>query len=339
MINLYVYEVLPAEPVQIAKQREELEKGYQGLKGMFVFDDFRIVIRHCGIENAFSNPDITLCKELEDSFQRMKIPNAMGFVFYHELGHTFLKLWGYPAWDNEDVADEFATVLSIVGNSTNSALETAKWWANSTSKQEALSKIWVDDRHTISPQRARNIVRWLNNPSDLIHRWQKIFIPNMQTAFLQRMIDSGTTSVDRELVRGELVKRNALAAQQPTNGPAVAVAVAEDSVRTRIKEAMRAATATRNAIYVAISEGMQIGALPLDPSKLGLEQPATYATSYVKDVSYDSFGAVTVTLKDNSELGDAAGKKIVLVPKVVQNKVAWSLGDGTTAPRRYFPDL
>jgi hypothetical protein len=204
-VKMYVYTILPQATADTLQQERLFNQMYQQLKKVFIFPDFQISIRHCGLENAFSNPNITLCTELLEDLAEQRLPSATSFVFFHELGHTLLRGWGLPTWDNEDVADEFATVMMMMGNQESGALQAAQWWASQASTQEALSKIYTDDRHTISPQRARNIIRWLNSGNDLVTRWQQVLIPNMQTVMLlQALHDS---SVDRALVLGELRKR------------------------------------------------------------------------------------------------------------------------------------
>ncbi len=178
---------------------------YNGLlRRMFEFDDINVTVRLCGMENAFSNPNITMCRELIDRNEKRGIPAANIFVFFHEAAHTLLKLWGYPTWDNEDVADEMATVLSLLIKKEALALQAAQWWANSGSQQEALSKMVIDDRHTISPQRARNIVNWLNRRDELLQRWQKIWVPHMTHEALVALRDSADAWVDKRLVLATL---------------------------------------------------------------------------------------------------------------------------------------
>jgi hypothetical protein len=212
-VDLYVYAILP-EPTQ-----EQIDFGnkvnamYQGLKTFFVFDDFQISVRHCGTENAFSNPNITLCTELVEALHDQNLDEAVSFVFFHELGHSMMRLWGLPTWDNEDVADEFATVFLIMGKQEGMALKAAQWWSSRTTEEEALAKLWIDDRHTVSPQRARNIIRWLNSDNDLVRRWMKVMVPNMQTQALHEMLADAYPQIDKDLVRGELGKRE-YAAQQ-----------------------------------------------------------------------------------------------------------------------------
>jgi hypothetical protein len=204
-VKIYAYELLPEPTPEIRALQAQFNQFYGQMRVGFIFPDFRISIRHCGLENAFSNPNITLCTELIEDLGEHHLESAIGFVLFHELGHTLLRGWGLPGYDNEDTADEFATVMMIMGRQQTAALQAAQWWASRTSTQEALSKIYVDDRHTISPQRARNIIRWLNSGDDLVRRWQRVLVPNMQTAQLQNELKD--SQIDRELVMGELRKR------------------------------------------------------------------------------------------------------------------------------------
>lgn len=210
-VDLYVYRVFP-EPTQASiAETEKLAKFYEMLKSMFVFTDFSIAYRHCGIENAWSNPNITMCIELEQMLKKQKLDQAFMYVMFHELGHSLLNVWGYPLHENEDVADEFATVFMILLNKQDAALAAAQWWAADASKDAAVAKLWIDDRHTISPQRARNIVRWLNQPHQLLVKWQKILVPNMTTEALSKMAEGKASWIDRQLIAGELRKRGAQA--------------------------------------------------------------------------------------------------------------------------------
>jgi len=183
-VNLYIYDVLPAKTPETLALEKSIAENFGKLGEVFVFLSFQLEIKHCGVVNAFSDPNITICTELVESLLDQHLEQVVAFVISHELGHTLLRQWGYPLWDNEDAADEFATVLMILGKQQQIALQAAQWWASQTSQQEALSKIWIDDRHTLSPQRARNIIRWLNQPNDLLQRWFRIFVPNMQTSAL-----------------------------------------------------------------------------------------------------------------------------------------------------------
>jgi len=161
-VELYVYSISPRPTRTSIATQQKMEALYNGLKELFVFPDFRISIRHCGLENAFSDPNITLCTELIEKLADEDLHDAVRFVLFHELGHTLLHVWGLPGWDNEDMADEFATVFLMLTEQDTIALAAAQWWASQASEEEVRAKLWIDDRHTLSPQRARNIIAWLN---------------------------------------------------------------------------------------------------------------------------------------------------------------------------------
>src|SRR5207302_7774215 len=98
--------------------------------------------------------------ELLQKLADQGLNQAGAWIFFHELGHTLPNLWGYPFADNEDVADEFATVFMLLAQQQKAALEAAQFSdAPTKQRQDALSKLTQDDRHTLSPQRARNIIR------------------------------------------------------------------------------------------------------------------------------------------------------------------------------------
>jgi hypothetical protein len=206
-VNLYVYGVLPDKSPETLAAEKTITESVDKLGELFIFPSFQLGIRHCGVVNAFSNPNIIICTELVESLLDQHLEQVVGFVLAHELGHTLLRQWGYPLWDNEDAANELATVLMILGKQKQIALEAAQWWASQTSEQEALSKMWVDDRHTISPQRGRNIIHWLNQPNDLLQRWFRIFVPNMQSSALMSALNDSEVPIDKNIVTEELRKR------------------------------------------------------------------------------------------------------------------------------------
>lgn len=208
--NVYVIERTLGPQYQ--KDVERYNGLYNGLlRKLFEFDDFDVAVRLCSIENSFSNTanfNITMCRELIDGNDKRGLPAANVFVFFHEAAHSLLNLWEYPGYDNEDIADEMATVLSLLLKKEELALQAAQWWANSGSQQEALDKMIIDDRHTISPQRARNIVNWLNRKDELLKRWQTIWVPHMTREALIALRDSSDSWVDKQLVLATLATRD-----------------------------------------------------------------------------------------------------------------------------------
>ena len=68
--------------------------------------------------------------------------------------------------------------------------------------------LWADDRHSLSPQRARNVIHWLNPPDDLLQRWFRIFVPNMQTSALMNAVNDAAVPIDKNIVAAELKRRD-----------------------------------------------------------------------------------------------------------------------------------
>jgi hypothetical protein len=200
--------ILPKSTPSSEQIRTGLQGMYSQLKRVFMFPDFQTSMRHCGVVNAFSNPNITLCVELLEELNAKGMGSAIAFVYLHELGHTLMREWGLPLWDNEDAADEFATAFLLMGKQQQLALKAAQWWASEgATTQDAVAKIYMDDRHSLSPQRARNIIHWVNSTSDLVPRWQRVFVPNMQITALQEMLRDPAFS-EKDLVKSELSRRN-----------------------------------------------------------------------------------------------------------------------------------
>jgi len=181
-------EASSAEPSpEAAARKQAYEARYAVLRDVFVFDDFDVHVASCGQSNAFSTPSIVMCRELIDELQRMRVPGAEQWLFHHEAGHSLLRLWGYPLSENEDAADEFATVMSMLGKRDEEALHAAQWWSQKPAGTDVQAKLWIDDRHSLSPQRARNIVNWLKRGDELKLRWLRILIPNMTNGVLTRL--------------------------------------------------------------------------------------------------------------------------------------------------------
>jgi|GEM_PF-2555606 len=77
------------------------------------------------------------------------------------------------------------------------------------SANEALSALVMDDRHTLSPQRARNIINWLQDDGDRMLRWERLVLPRMTNDALTESLKPASDATDRErqLARDELRRR------------------------------------------------------------------------------------------------------------------------------------
>lgn len=191
---------------------KELQKIEQNLRRYFIFDDLNITIRKCGTANAFSSENtIIICQEIgarliKQMNDKDKARDALLFAIMHEIGHVLLKQWGYPFYNNEEVADEFSTALLVMFNQGERARAQAEFFKKLSPDREIELKRNRDDRHPISVQRARNILKWLED-KELVKRWQKVFVPHFQTRILKKMKLSSKAWIDHKLVENELARR------------------------------------------------------------------------------------------------------------------------------------
>lgn len=193
--------------------KDTYEFYYLMLKMILNFPDFNIYFKYCGQENAFSTPDIIICNEYVAKLVNSNHEEALPWIFFHEVGHSLLRLWDYPLWDNEDAADEIATVLLLLMTGEmgrDIALEAIRVWETYPSFFESISKTFINDRHTISIQRARNISMWIKNSDDLKRRWSKMLVLHMRTELLKGTRNNPEPWMDEkliELIEKELQKR------------------------------------------------------------------------------------------------------------------------------------
>lgn len=206
-VDLNVIKISNTPTEASLSMQKAYENIYNDLKHMFIFNDFNINVKTCGMENAFSNPDITMCIELIDSLKKQNLPNAVVFVFLHETAHSLLNLWNYPTYDNEDVVDEIATVLAIMSGHEDIALEAAQYWAE---KPLIKRSVYIDDRHSISQQRARNIIKWINKKPELISRWINLLAPKMTNEALKKLATVSnapfSSAITEEIKKRKLLK-------------------------------------------------------------------------------------------------------------------------------------
>ena len=198
---------------KVAKAYREFDKFEENLRQYFIFDDVKFRFARCGTGSAFSGENtVVLCTELGSRLQqtmgdKQKSRDVLFFIMLHEFGHVLLKQWGYPFHDNEGVVDEFTTVFLVMFGQSERARTQAEFFSRLPPDLEFEQKRDRDDRHPLSVQRARNIHRWLDNP-DLVRRWQKILVPQMQTALLEALHRRPKSWSDRELVEKELARRS-----------------------------------------------------------------------------------------------------------------------------------
>jgi hypothetical protein len=196
----------------LEKFQSQLDQLAHELGRVFIFDRVPLQIKQCGIPQAFaSEKGVILCTEYagklyETLGDQKKTRDALLFTVFHELAHVLLHQWKSPVYDHEEVADEFATATMILLGLKERVRAKAEYFAAQPAKAEALLKTFKDDRHPLSAQRARNILRWARDPR-LVRKWQTVFVPHMQTPALEKLAKSPRPPFDRELIETELASR------------------------------------------------------------------------------------------------------------------------------------
>jgi hypothetical protein len=176
---------------------------------VFVFDPFLIRVERCGEPKAFRDESgIVLCTEYvrysHDILNNKQMTqNALCFSIFHEVGRALLIKWNHPSSSKQEVCDEFATVLMVMLNQRQRISELAEYFVKNPKAPEALRKLFQDDRHPFSVERARRILRWLEDPQ-LVRSWQRALVPRMQTTLLRRLQQKPTPWTDLQIVEEEL---------------------------------------------------------------------------------------------------------------------------------------
>lgn len=179
---------------------------------VFIFKPFPIIAKECGKPGVFSgSKGVVVClefvKAISDTMNdKRKTASVLLFAAYHETGHILLSQWGFPFYDNEEIADEFAAMLFVMGKQQKRLTALTEYFLSNPASNELLAKALKGDRHPLSLERARNIVRLVKDTGRL-KRWQKIFVPHMQTAMLERIRKKPPVWADKALVKKELALR------------------------------------------------------------------------------------------------------------------------------------
>ena len=160
----------------VGEMKKIIELPIKSLDAFYKLPKFKILITPCGYVNAYSSPDIIICSELIADLEQKNLNDALYPILLHELAHSILYLWGLPGYDNEDFADEFATVF-LAGVEPKLVDAFISYLSSNDSVSEAIVQLVNGDRHTISIQRARNMKKILENPDPLLKRWAKFLAP------------------------------------------------------------------------------------------------------------------------------------------------------------------
>ena len=211
-INLTVHAERGKTRDRNAAAERILKRFENQLNKVFIFEPFPVHVKECGQATTFvRDSGIVLCaqyaRKLHDMLaDQARSSDALLFSLFHEVGHIFPQQWKHPSYGNEKMADEFATAIMVMLNLKQHVLEHADFFSANPSLSENLAKTLKDDHHPLSIQRARNISRWAKD-LHLLEKWQRIFVPHMQTHVLERLQNRPPPWADLALINEELASR------------------------------------------------------------------------------------------------------------------------------------
>jgi len=183
------------------------------LHRLFIFDPFPMGVKPCGVPRAFAEePGVFLCTEyvyhLYDALRdQEKAKDFLSFSIFHEVARQLLEDWNHPSAGKAETTDEFAVALMLMLNQKSRVLGAADYAVKNPSAFSAMTKLFQDERHPLSAQRAKSVLKWAKD-SDFLKRWQPFLVPHMQTALLKRLKQKPTAWTDLSLVEKELAGRD-----------------------------------------------------------------------------------------------------------------------------------
>ncbi|MCA9838371.1 MAG: hypothetical protein KC422_15755 [Trueperaceae bacterium] len=174
--------------------------------------DIGIVSGQCDTVNAFWSPDydaIIMCYELTEYLyetfraetkSQQELDNAVlgavEFIFYHELGHALIDLFGIPfTGREEDAVDQFSTYVLLGSDlGVESALSGASFFfisGNTGPEVQNMEDLAFWDEHSLDQQRFYNIVCMIygSDPetyANLIRQESKGFLLTSATGYLPK---------------------------------------------------------------------------------------------------------------------------------------------------------
>lgn len=193
--------------------KASMDQIVSSLASLFVFDNIVIQPAACGFANLLTVDDtIYLCIEYvtalsETVGDREAAKSLLLFAILHELGHVLLRQWNMPFYDNEELADQFATAIATMINRSDVAIRQARFFAASTTSQGDHSGNSGLGRHPLAAQRARNIERWVESGDRHVEAWQTFLVPRMQTGFLRQLRARPRAWANPGLIADELASR------------------------------------------------------------------------------------------------------------------------------------
>lgn len=191
--------------------QSQLDQVERKLRQVFRFGELDIRVARCGTAKAGGGDSVLVCSDLArrllaETGSQQRTQDALLFALMHRVGQVLLKTWDTPLQADEDLADEFASVLMILFKRADRARRNAEFFAKRPSQTAAAAQPDPATRQPLSARRAGNILRWLDDPN-LLRRWQAVLLPQMQTELLQGLRRQPPAWSDPRLIERELAKR------------------------------------------------------------------------------------------------------------------------------------
>lgn len=182
------------------------------LAKLFEFEGISIQPAQCGFANLLAtNGTVYLCIEyvqaLRDSSADAQQAKALLlFGLLHEISHLLLQQWDLPFYGNEELADQFATVLAGIMGRGDAATAQADYFAMQGSEQFSDARSSLAS-HPRAASRATNIRRWSQAGDEHVKAWMPFLIPHMTSDFLRQLLPKPPTWVTTEQLTVELKRR------------------------------------------------------------------------------------------------------------------------------------
>ncbi len=179
------------------------------LQSVFIADSLKMRTARCG-DGVGGGDEVVICTEyafrlLQNAPDKPSASATLMFSLFRQIGGAITAKSASDQRD-PDRLDQLATVLMKMFGQDHRARTQAEYFASLAADPMLAGKLSMDRRYPMTVRRARNILRWLDDP-ELVRRWQPVLVPLMQTAFLERLRLHPTRWSVPDLVVKELAAR------------------------------------------------------------------------------------------------------------------------------------
>ena len=193
--------------------QQTLIKFEYALYNYMIFKPFSIKMEFCNKAQPPHGSDaLVLCVEYVQKLHGLlRDKNKMGgmsmFALLHNAGHIILSQWQHPGFDDERVADEFATALIVMLGQKDRTKNAMKMLVSQAPDIQGIDTMIRAKWHMPTAYRMREIIQLLDDVK-FVKSWQAVFVPHMQTRQLSRLLETPQPWIDIELIKRELASRD-----------------------------------------------------------------------------------------------------------------------------------